>query len=159
MASEKSRYLKHKKDNQPEIDWQEMPAILSQLPNKTLTDILVQGAEYSEPLRRSLHVWAAYAMSDGESADLLEKSIRYAMDLTDCDIHYSESNSYAQIVHAVQTGIEELAAAGKRELASNLCDLAIELGEAGSEVLQDGHSWDMAVDNLSDLNTKLFEGK
>jgi len=157
MASEKSRYLKQKKDNRPDIDWQEMPAILCQLPNKTLAAILVQGAEYSEPLRRSLHVWAAFAMSDDESTDLLEKSIRYAMDLTDCDIHYSESNSYAPIVHAVQTGIEELAAAGKRELAIKLCDLAMECGEAGSEALQDGHFWEMAVDDLGELKVSLSD--
>ncbi len=156
MSSEKLRYKKKIPERRGmSWSWNQLPAILQKLPVDSLVTILMQGAESSSPLRRSLLIYAAYAAFDGNSSETLEATVREAMDLTDENINWSDSDSYAQVANAAESVVKSLIEAGTRTLALRIADIAIEMGEQGAEQLQDGDSWEMAISDLVELRKSL----
>ena len=148
MASEKLRYLLARRGAEPPLELGQVAPCLSRLPPEDLAQIIVSAGAYDDVVRRVMFLHAVFAVVESHSPEKLAQTVRFALDLQGLDIPYNRSGAYGQVPHAVHTILEALARRGDKQLALSLCEIAIQKGAEGAESLQDGHSWDMALDDL-----------
>ncbi len=133
------------------MDIKQVAASLSKLESQILADIITSAGQWHEPLRRIMYLHAVFASVTPHDNGLLERAIRFAVDLSSEDhIRYDQCNAYSHVLYEVKNVLMALANGGHVETALQLCDVAIQEGENGPAHLQDSASWDMALDDLRD---------
>ena len=136
-------------------DWVTLRSLLAKLPVDHLIDLLLHSGEWNSALRRTILIKAAYAAYDGQCLGSLESTIRSALDLSDENINYRDSDSFGLVMATASTVIKDFAGKGLNDAARNLAVVALEVGERSNEDLQDGDYWQREVEELQGFLAEL----
>lgn len=127
------------------IDPNKLNNILEGATIEDLARIVWQAGQYSTVIGRVGQIHAAFLVFHDE--DNLTKAVVEAVTV-DEHVPYTQAPGYCQIVDEIIVVLKRLADSGKPQLAHRLAMAAFEKAECSSEAIQDGHFWEMSVDNL-----------
>lgn len=130
------------------IDPNKLNKILEGATVEDLARIVWQAGQYSSVIGKVGQLHAAFLSFQDE--ETLSKAV---IDAATIDEHvpYDEAPGYCQIVDEIIIVLKRIAGGGNPQLAYRLAKTALEKAERSSEVIQDGHFWEMSVDDLREF--------
>ncbi len=118
-----------------------------------LARIVWQAGQYNTVVGKVGHLHAAFLSFQDE--DKLTEAVREAATI-DKYVPYREASAYCQIVDEIVVLLKRVADVGNPQLAHRLALVALEMAERSSEDIQDGHSWEMSIDDLREFAEALI---
>ncbi|MCX6124251.1 MAG: hypothetical protein NTV34_05810 [Proteobacteria bacterium] len=118
-----------------------------------LARIVWQAGQYNTVVGKIGQLHAAFLSFRDE-----DKLIEAVLDAATIDKHvpYREAPAYCQIVDEIVVLLKRVADVGNPQLAHRLALAALERAERSSEDIQDGHYWEMSIDDLREFAAALI---
>jgi hypothetical protein len=119
--------------------------VRTKMPEKMAREMFWQAAQYFEPLGRLVRLWEEMDLSQSH-----EQRIRaLQQNLEICrNVDWKEASRFSILLNGLLLWFEENPQQLPPLEIRNLALKAIEVAETSSEMIQDGHNWQMCIDDL-----------